>query len=79
MVARMQKDIKLINHLKEIRQSQSELTQETLANRVDCTRQTIIALEQNKYNPSLILALRIAKELNVSVNDIFEIEIIETK
>lgn len=61
----------LVNQLKIIRTSRSSFTQEQLAEIVNCTRQTIIALEQNKYNPSLILALRIAKALNVSVEEIF--------
>lgn len=61
----------LVNQLKSIRTNKSTYTQEQLAEIVDCTRQTIIALEQNKYNPSLVLALRIARALNVSVEDIF--------
>lgn len=64
----------LINNLKHIRTSRTQLTQEELATLVDCTRQTIIALEQNKYNPSLILALRLAKALDVPVDELFQIE-----
>lgn len=61
----------LQNRLKSVRIEKTNYTQEQLANLVDCTRQTIIALEQNKYNPSLALALKIAKVLNVNVEDIF--------
>jgi putative transcriptional regulator len=49
-------------------------TQESLAEAVGCTRQTIIALEKNKYNPSLALALRLAKELETSVEQLFKLE-----
>ena len=38
------------------------------------TRQTIVALEQNKYNPSLALALKIAGALNAKVEDIFHLD-----
>jgi len=62
------------NSLRRIRRAQSDYTQEQLADIADCTRQTIIALEQNKYNPSLTLALKIAKALDAKVEDIFYLE-----
>jgi putative transcriptional regulator len=50
------------------------ITQEELANLVNVTRQTIIALEQGKYNPSLILAHNIAKALKQKrIEDVFKI------
>ena len=50
------------------------ITQEELANIVDVTRQTIIALEQGKYNPSLILAHKITKALKQKrIEDVFKI------
>lgn len=70
----MEQDKKLVNHLKKIRRDKSDFTQEDLAEMVGCTRQTIIALEQNKYNPSLILALSIAEVLGVGVEDIFRLD-----
>lgn len=70
-------NLKLINNLKHYRTTKTNFTQEELASIVDCTRQTIIALEQNKYNPSLILALRLAKALGVTVDDLFQIESLE--
>ncbi len=49
-----------------------KLTQEELANKVDVTRQTIISLEQGRYNPSLELAWRITKALKKSsIRDVF--------
>ncbi|MCK8058392.1 transcriptional regulator [Fusibacter sp. A1] len=62
----------MINHLRQIRRTQN-ITQQDLADAVDCTRQTIIALEQNKYNPSLLLALKLSRELNTPVDEIFSL------
>jgi putative transcriptional regulator len=50
------------------------MTQQELANRAKCTRQTIIALEAGKYIPSLILAHRIAKVFRVGIDQIFQID-----
>ncbi len=51
------------------------LTQEQLANKVNVTRQTIISLEQGKYNPSLELAYKITKILNAEkIEDVFLIK-----
>jgi putative transcriptional regulator len=47
------------------------LTQEELAKKVGVTRQTIIAIEAGKYNPSLELAFRLAKVLNAKIEDLF--------
>jgi putative transcriptional regulator len=60
----------LENRLKEIRQDRG-LTQESLAQATGVTRQTIIAVEQGKFRPSVELALRLARELDVSVHDVF--------
>ncbi len=49
-----------------------KITQEELAKAVDATRQTIIALEQNRYNPSLMLAYKITRALKKRrIEDIF--------
>jgi putative transcriptional regulator len=50
------------------------LTQEELANKVSVSRQTINAMEANKYVPSTVLALKIAKVFNKSVEEIFMLE-----
>jgi putative transcriptional regulator len=47
------------------------LTQEELANRIAVSRQTINAMEANKYVPSTVLALKIARVFNKPVEDIF--------
>ena len=50
------------------------LTQEELANRVSVSRQTINAMEANKYVPSTVLAMKIAKVFTKSVEEIFILE-----
>jgi putative transcriptional regulator len=55
-----------------LRFDNDEMTQEELANRAGCTRQTIIALEQGKYVPSIELAFRIAEVFGVSVEEVFQ-------
>lgn len=60
------------NHVRRLRFERDEMTQQELADRAGCTRQTIIALEQGKYTPSLALAFRIARALGASLEDVFE-------
>ncbi len=62
--------MKLANRLKEIR-SKNDLTQEELADAVEVTRQTIIAIEKGKFGPTVGLALALARVLKVSVEDLF--------
>lgn len=50
------------------------LTQENLAKLLSVTRQTINAIENNKYNPTLELAMKMAKLLNVKVEELFFLE-----
>ena len=50
------------------------ITQQELAEKVGCTRQTILAIESNKYAPSIILAMKIAKVCRKKVDDIFTLE-----
>lgn len=49
-----------------------DLTQETLADKLQVTRQTIIAIEKGKYDPSLELAFKIAETFKVKIEDIFQ-------
>jgi len=63
---------KLTNNIRRLRFENDEMTQQKLADTVKVTRQTIIALEAFKYNPSLILAIRIARAFGVSVDDVFD-------
>lgn len=63
----------LANRLKEIR-LRNQLTQEALADRVDVTRQTIIAIERRKFGPTVTLALSLARVLGVTVEELFWLE-----
>ena len=58
------------NLIKEKR-NQLKLTQEQLATMVGVRRETIVFLEANKYNPSLLLAHNVAKALNSKIEEIF--------
>jgi putative transcriptional regulator len=60
------------NLIRRLRFENGEMTQQELADRSKCTRQTIVALEQGKYVPSLALAFRIARVFDVSIDDVFE-------
>ncbi len=59
------------NNIRRLRFDHGEMTQEDLAKAVGCTRQTIIALEQGKYVPSIELAFKIARTFNVNLEDVF--------
>jgi putative transcriptional regulator len=59
------------NEIRRLRFEHGEMTQQELADRVGCTRQTILVLEQGRYVPSLILAMRIAKVFGTTVEEIF--------
>ena len=60
----------MINRLEEIRK-QLGLRQEDLATALEVSRQTIGSIENGRYNPSIILALKIARYFKMSVEDIF--------
>ncbi len=61
------------NRLRELRERDS-LTQEDLAARVGVSRQTIISLERGRYNPSLILAYKLARVFGLRIEDVFIFE-----
>lgn len=63
---------KIKNNIRRLRFENGEMTQQELADLTDCTRQTIVALEQEKYVPSLALAFRIARVFKVSLDAVFE-------
>ncbi len=62
------------NQVRRLRFEKDEMTQRELATLVGATRQTIKALESNKYVPSLLLAVRIAGVFGKMVEDVFELE-----
>lgn len=59
------------NNIRRLRFDHNEMTQKDLADRVGVTRQTIVAIENAKYFPSLELAFRIAREFNTTVENVF--------
>jgi putative transcriptional regulator len=61
------------NRIRRFRFDHGEMTQQELADRVGCTRQTIVLLEQERYVPSLALALRIAQVFGASIEQVFEL------
>jgi putative transcriptional regulator len=62
------------NRIRELRFHAGEMTQAALAERIGMTRQTIVAIEQGKYSPSLEAAFRIAQVFAVPITDVFEWE-----
>lgn len=60
----------MTNHIKELRKANG-YRQEDLAEALGVSRQTIIAIENDKYNPTLELAMKIARYLNTTVEELF--------
>jgi putative transcriptional regulator len=67
----MARPTRVTNRIRALRFAAGEMTQAELADRVGTTRQTIIAIEQGKYSPSLEVAFRIAHALGVPLDDVF--------
>ena len=63
----------VINHLNKVR-TEKKVTQEELATSVGISRQTVIAIEKGNYTPSVMLAIKIAKYFNSTVEKLFIIE-----
>jgi len=63
------------NQIRRLRFDHGEMTQEQLAELAGCTRQTIIALEQGKYVPSIELAFKIARVFSVTLEEVFQYSI----
>ena len=61
----------LDNKLREFRFRHDQMTQEELATALSVSRQTILAIEHGKFNPSVVLALRLARFFGVRVEEIF--------
>lgn len=66
------KSTQVTNAIRTLRFSHGEMTQAELAERVDVTRQTIIAIEQGRYSPSLEMAFQIARVFGVPLDDVFQ-------
>lgn len=68
----MPKSTKVTNSIRALRFAADEMTQADLAEAVGVTRQTIIAIEQGRYSPSLEMAFQIAKAFEVPLDDVFQ-------
>ncbi len=62
------------NNVRKLRFIHDEMTQQQLAEKVGVTRQTIVAIEKEKYSPSLELAFRIAHIFNLPLEEVFSYE-----
>lgn len=65
---------KITNNVRKLRFLNDEMTQQQLADAVGVTRQTIVAIEKERYSPSLELAFRIAKEFKLPLEEVFGYE-----
>ena len=68
-------EIVIKNQIRKLRFENGEMTQQELARRSGCTRQTINAIEAAKYGPSLELAFKIAEVFRVGIEDVFQYEV----
>jgi putative transcriptional regulator len=66
------KATRVTNRIRALRFEHGELTQAELAERIGVTRQTVIAIEQARYSPSLELAFQVAQALGVRLDEVFE-------
>ena len=64
----------IVNTVRRLRFEHGEMTQAELAARIGMTRQTVAAIEQNKYSPSLEAAFQIARVFGVGVDQVFQWE-----
>lgn len=62
----------ITNRIRELRFHANEMTQQELADKVGVTRQTVNAIEGNKYSPSLEVAFRIARVFGVPLEEVFQ-------
>lgn len=62
----------IANNIRRLRFEANEMTQAELAERIGMTRQTIAAIEKNRYSPSLEAAFRIANVFGVGLEDVFQ-------
>lgn len=65
------KPTRVTNRIRALRFAHGEMTQAELAERIGVTRQTVIAIEQGRYSPSLETAFRIARVFGVPLDEVF--------
>lgn len=69
----MAKESNIITNLKSVRESRG-MTQQELADRIGMRRETILHLENNRYNPSLEMALKITQVFDLRVEELFQLK-----
>jgi len=62
------------NRVRELREANNRMTQQALAEAVGVSRQTIIAIEQGRYSPSLEVAMKIARSFSLPVEAVFSLD-----
>ena len=68
----MVKPTRVTNDIRTLRFGAGEMTQAELAERIGVTRQTVIAIEQGRYSPSLEMAFQIAQAFTVPLDEVFQ-------
>ena len=68
----MVKPTRVTNAIRALRFAANEMTQAELADRIGVTRQTVIAIEQGRYSPSLEMAFQIARTFDVPLEEVFQ-------
>jgi putative transcriptional regulator len=68
----MGKPTRVTNQIRRLRFEHGEMTQAELAERIGVTRQTVIAIEQGRYSPSLEMAFQIARAFAVPLDEVFQ-------
>lgn len=68
----MVKPTRVTNRIRALRFAADEMTQADLADRIGVTRQTVIAIEQGRYSPSLEMAFQIARVFGAGLDEVFE-------
>ena len=64
----------IVNNIRRLRFDRKEMTQQELADKIGVTRQTVNAIELNKYSPSLEVAFKIAEVFGLPLNEVFQYE-----
>jgi len=68
----MGRPTRVTNQIRRLRFANGEMTQAELADRIGVTRQTIIAIEQGRYSPSLEMAFQVARAFDVPLDEVFQ-------
>jgi len=69
----------ITNNIRRLRFDYDEMTQKALAEAINVSRQTVVAIEKGKYSPSLEVAFKIADVFNTSLDRVFQYQEIENK